>query len=752
MYILIHKSHIFKQFSIYSVTYTYKLEDVSKTIIVSNRLPVKISRGDSRLEFSPSEGGLATGLGSIYKEQGNIWIGWPGMVVEEDIKGFVSEKLKELNLVPVFLTEEDITGYYEGFSNEVLWPVFHYISTYARFDLDKWESYKNVNQKFAQIISQYIEPGDTVWVHDYQLLLLPNIIREQFPEVSIAFFQHIPFPSQELFRMIPWRKELLSGILGADLVGFHTYDDVRHFISAATQLLDLHIDGSIIRMDERAIAVEPFPMGIDSRKFSELSESNNVKEIENRIKSSYKNQRILLSIDRLDYSKGIIQRLEAYHQFLEDNSEYHEKVVLFMIVVPSRDNVLEYQRLKDEVDRLVGNINSQHGKYDWTPVAYFYNSFPIEYLSALYNIADVCLVTSMRDGMNLVCKEYIASRNDNTGVLILSEMAGASKELNDALIINPNNLHEVKDALVEALNMPEEEMRDRMSTMRELIFKYNIDHWVKIYMARLSELIEIKTSMKTRLVKEQLRNEIAQLYNQASKRLILLDYDGTLVGFKKQIDLASPDRDLLELLDKFITDKKNTTTIISGRKHQTLEKWFGSRALYLVAEHGAWTKDINTAWKKKQGLSDSWKEEVHQLMDDFCDRTPGSFIEEKSYSLVWHYRKVQKGLGPLRANNLMDNLRYIIPSYGLQLLNGDKVVEVKQSEVNKGKAALQLLEKEKFDFILAIGDDYTDEDTFKVLPDSAITIKVGNHLSSARFSIKNQLEVRAFLKSLVTSS
>lgn len=752
MYILIHKSHIFKQFSIYSVTYTYKLQDVSKTIIVSNRLPVKISRGDSRLEFSPSEGGLATGLGSIYKEQGNIWIGWPGMVVEEDIKGFVSEKLKELNLVPVFLTEEDITGYYEGFSNEVLWPVFHYISTYARFDLDKWESYKNVNQKFAQIISQYIEPGDTVWVHDYQLLLLPNIIREQFPEVSIAFFQHIPFPSQELFRMIPWRKELLSGILGADLVGFHTYDDVRHFISAATQLLDLHIDGSIIRMDERAIAVEPFPMGIDSRKFSELSESNNVKEIENRIKSSYKNQRILLSIDRLDYSKGIIQRLEAYHQFLEDNSEYHEKVVLFMIVVPSRDNVLEYQRLKDEVDRLVGNINSQHGKYDWTPVAYFYNSFPIEYLSALYNIADVCLVTSMRDGMNLVCKEYIASRNDNTGVLILSEMAGASKELNDALIINPNNLHEVKDALVEALNMPEEEMRDRMSTMRELIFKYNIDHWVKIYMARLSELIEIKTSMKTRLVKEQLRNEIAQLYNQASKRLILLDYDGTLVGFKKQIDLASPDRDLLELLDKFITDKKNTTTIISGRKHQTLEKWFGNRALFLVAEHGAWTKDINTAWKKKQGLSDSWKEEVHQLMDDFCDRTPGSFIEEKSYSLVWHYRKVQKGLGPLRANNLMDNLRYIIPSYGLQLLNGDKVVEVKQSEVNKGKAALQLLEKEKFDFILAIGDDYTDEDTFKVLPDSAITIKVGNHLSSARFSIKNQLEVRAFLKSLVTSS
>lgn len=722
---------------------------MSKTIIVSNRLPLKITHEDSELEFSPSEGGLATGLGSIYKEKNNIWIGWPGMVVAEEEKAFVNEKLKDLSLVPVFLTEEDIIGYYEGFSNEILWPVFHYISTYARFDLDKWESYKNVNLKFAEVISKYVEPGDTIWVHDYQLLLLPNILRESFPEISIAFFQHIPFPSQELFRMIPWREELLSGILGADLVGFHTYDDVRHFISAATQLLDLHVDGSLIKMDERAIAVEPFPMGIDSEKFSALSETDSVKTLETTIKSYYQDQKILLSIDRLDYSKGIIQRLEAYNQFLEDNPEYHEKVVLLMIVVPSRDNVPEYQRLKDEIDRLVGNISSLYRKYNWEPIAYFYNSFPIEYLSALYNIADVCLITSMRDGMNLVCKEYIASRNDNTGVLILSEMAGASKELNDAIIINPNNIHEVKEAFIEALNMPEDEMKERMATMRELVFKYNIDHWVKIYMTRLSELIEIKTSMKTRVVKESLRNEILSLYKLATKRLILLDYDGTLVGFKKQIDSASPDSELDEILENFIKDKKNKTTIISGRKHQTLEKWFGNKELVLVAEHGAWLKEAHSAWKEKEGLSDFWKEEVHQLMDDFCDRTPGSFIEEKSYSLVWHYRKVQKGLGSLRANNLTDNLRYIIPGYGLQLLNGDKVVEVKQSEVNKGKAALSLLEKDNYDFILAIGDDYTDEDIFKVLPAEAITIKVGNQLSSARFSLKSHIEVRAFLKHLV---
>lgn len=718
---------------------------MNKTIIVSNRLPVKVTKEEDQLIFNSSEGGLATGLGSIYKEENNIWIGWPGMQVEDEDKEKVSAGLKSLNLIPVFLEEEDIKGYYEGFSNEILWPVFHYISTYARFDSENWESYKAVNQKFAEAISPHLNPGDTLWIHDYQLLLLPELLRSKHPDISIAFFQHIPFPSQELFRLIPWRKELLTGMLGADLIGFHTFDDVRHFISAATHLLDLHVDANMIRTQQRAVAVEPFPMGIDSEKFSMLSSDHTVLEHIDSLKGYYKDQKILLSIDRLDYSKGIIQRLEAFDLFLQEHPEYHEKVVLFMIVVPSRDNVPEYQRLKNEIDRIVGNINSHYRKFDWFPVAYFYQSYPIEYLSALYNIADVCLITPMRDGMNLVCKEYVASRNDNSGVLILSELAGASKELIDAIIVNPNNIHEVKDALIEALNMPQEEMETRMAAMRQMVFKYNIHHWVRIYMKRLDEVKKLQLSMKAGRVNETIKNEIRDAYDRAQSRLILLDYDGTLVGFKKQIDQASPDRDLYQLLNKLTTDAKNCTTIISGRNHETLEKWFGDRNLTLIAEHGAWKKHIGQEWLQKSDLSNLWKEEVHQLMDAFCDRTPGAFVEEKSYSLVWHYRKVQKGLGALRANELMDNLRFMITAYGLQLLNGHKVIEVKNSEVNKGKATLNLTNKNDYDFILAIGDDYTDEDIFKVLPEDAHTIRVGKHMSAARYYVDGVEEVRNLL-------
>src|SRR5690606_35141429 len=258
--------------------------------------------------------------------------------------------------------------------------------------------------------------------------------------------------------------------------------------------------------------------------------------------------------------------------------------------------------------------------------------------------------------------------------------------------------------------------------------KYNIDEWVNIYMRRLGDLKKMQLSMKTGRAKDSIRDNIMRSYDESKQRRILLDYDGTLVGFKKQIDQASPDPELNSLMEKFSSDHKNHTVIISGRKHETLELWFGNRNLELIAEHGAWRKKLGGEWEQKPDLASTWKEEVHQLMDAFCDRTPGSFVEEKSYSLVWHYRKVQKGLGSLRANELMDNLRYMIAAYGLQLLNGHKVVEVKNAEINKGRATYSLLNKDDMahDFILAIGDDYTDEDIFKALPESAYTIKVGN--------------------------
>lgn len=721
---------------------------VNKTIIVSNRLPVKIVEQNGEYVLSPSEGGLATGLGSVYKKGDNIWIGWPGIDVPEERQQEVTEKLAELNLIPVFLSPEEINLYYEGFSNEVLWPVFHYMVTYANFDQTYWDFYQSVNGKFKERVCEYLNDGDTVWVHDYQLLLLPALIRTVQPHVTIGFFQHIPFPSYEIFRLIPWREELIHGMFGADLLGFHTFDDVRHFLSAASRLSGSKISDNVITYRERQIVVESFPMGIDARKFEDLVTDVAVLENIVSLKETVQERKIILTIDRLDYSKGILQRLQAYELLLQMHPEYIEQLSLYMIVVPSRDTVPQYKELRDQIDQLVGNINATYRTLNWLPVHYFYRSFPIEFLSALYATADICLVTPMRDGMNLVSKEYVASRVNDTGVLILSEMAGASKELNDALIVNPNNIGEVMRTIVQAINMPVEEQKTRMSVMRGIVRKFDIHLWVKNFMDKLQEVKELQESLLTTHAVRVVREQIAREYAVARDRYIFLDYDGTLVGFNSDIDKASPDKELYDILERLSADPANRVVIISGRRNQTLEDWFGQMKLDLIAEHGAWQKHYGEEWKSLPLLTDKWKQEVKTMLDTYTDRTPGSFIEDKSYSLVWHYRKVEEGLGELRANEIINHLKVTVADKGLQMMPGNKVIEFKNIEVNKGKAALNWLYGKEPDFIIALGDDHTDEDIFKALPPEAHTIKVGSNISAAKYFLRNFTEVRELLKSL----
>jgi len=711
---------------------------------------VKLTEADGQFKLTPSEGGLATGLGSIYKQGDNIWIGWPGdEVSDEKDKKKVITQLKELSLLPVFLTQEEVSQYYEGFSNEVLWPVFHYyVSTYANYRQTNWDYYKKVNHKFKEVVIANAEPGDTIWVHDYQLLLLPELIRQEMPDVSIGFFLHIPFPSYEMFRLIPWRAELMNGILGADLIGFHTYDDARHFINAATRILPVNSSANIITKGDRTIVAESFPIGIDDKKYASLPGEPEVKKNIKLIKDTFGNCKMALSVDRLDYSKGILQRLQAFAYLLEHYPEIKEKITFYMIVVPSRDTVPQYAHLREQIDKQVGNINAMHRTMEWTPINYFYRSFPIEMLSALYTTAEVCLVTPMRDGMNLVSKEYVASRINNDGVLVLSEMAGASKELIDALIVNPNNTEEVAKTIIKAAYMPIDEQRTRMKQMRQVVAKFNISHWVKVFMDKLTEVKQLQRSMQTRYVGHGTEQSIVNRYSKTQKRIIFLDYDGTLVDFSTNIDQAHPDEELYALFEQLTDDPDNRVVLVSGRKHENLEKWFGKGDIDMVAEHGAWMKKKGTSWHKLPGLSSQWKQDIRPVLETFVDRTPGTFIEEKSFSLVWHYRKAQKGLGELRAGELMNNLKYLATDKGLQLLPGNKVVEVKNVEINKGKAAMMLIDNTEYDFIMALGDDYTDEDIFKALPESAITIKIGNNLSAAKFYLRTPQEARRLLKNM----
>jgi trehalose 6-phosphate synthase/phosphatase len=727
---------------------------MSKTIIISNRLPVKLSENNGGYSLIPSEGGLATGLGSVYQQSGNIWVGWPGLEISDEAQQHkITNDLDEQNLKAVFLTQDEINNYYEGFSNEVLWPVFHYMPTYARYQQVYWDSYLSVNKKFRDSVLEIAEPGDVIWIHDYQLLLLPGLIRAVLPDVTIGFFQHIPFPSYELYRLIPWRNEIMEGMLGADLIGFHTFDDARHLVQSARRLLPaVNASSNEISYNNRTIVVDSFPMGIDNAKFEALVYSPLVKEQLHTLDKNFQNIKIILSIDRLDYSKGILQRLQAYELFLQQNPEDMSKIVLYMIVVPSRDNVPQYKELRDEIDKVVGSINARYRTIDWQPVFYFYRSFPVEELSALYYQADVCLVTPMRDGMNLVCKEYIASRINNDGVLILSEMAGASKELVDALIVNPNNIRAIANAIMEALNMPKKEQERRMRMMKEIVSKFNIGHWVKLFMTKLSEVKQMQLSMYAKRINNSTRQNIKNFYAHTRNRLIFLDYDGTLVGFKTNIEQAAPDQELNDLLKQLSADKSNRVVIVSGRDPKFLERWFGSLNIDMISEHGAWTKINGGEWQSVPSLNALWKKDIFPVLESFTDRTAGAFIEEKDYSLVWHYRKVEESLGELRTSELVNTLRYLVEDKGLQLLPGNKVVEIKNVEINKGKAALNFLQDREYDFIMAIGDDHTDEDIFKALPPTAITIKVGSHVSAARFFIGNYLDVRGFLKDLALNN
>jgi len=723
---------------------------MAKTIIVSNRLPVKISQENGKYNYMPSEGGLATGLGSIYKDGDNIWIGWPGLAVSKaDHQKEITKKLKTESMKPVFLTNTEIEEFYEGFSNETLWPNFHYFNQYIVFDDDMWRAYQKVNRKFARAIAEVLEPEDTIWVHDYQLLLLPEMLRESAPKASIGFFLHIPFPSYESFRLLPWRRELLEGMLGADFLGFHTYDDMRHFLSSVNRLAGLGNSNGMINVDNRKVMVDALPMGIDYDKYAESAAAKETLEREARYRESIGAQKLILSIDRLDYSKGIPQRLKAFELFLEQNPDYREKVSLLMVVVPSRDQVGKYKELKEEIDLLVGRINGNYSRLNWTPIHYFYRSFPLNALSAFYRMAEVAMVTPMRDGMNLVCKEFIASKLDKKGVLILSEMAGASKELSDAILINPNDMGELVNAIKTALTMPVKKQMANMISMQRSLQRYNIHHWVNLFMERLHHIKHEQKVLETQLLDKTITSRLTKSYQAAKKRMIFLDYDGTLVGFDSDPLKTKPDKGLKTILAKLTADKKNRVVVISGRGRDTLEEWLSDFDLEIIAEHGVWIKERGKKFRTLTSLNDNWKGPIMKVLDGYVDRTPGSFVEKKDYSLVWHYRKVETGLGEARTRELTSHLKYITVDRNLKVLEGNKVVEIKNSEIDKGRAATVWLNKHPSDFVMACGDDWTDEDTFKVMPDSAYTIKVGTTSSAAKYRVTDFHDIRKLLKSLL---
>ena len=722
---------------------------MGRLIIVSNRLPVTIDRADGELIYFPSAGGLATGLNSLDESLDRKWVGWPGKAIDDEWEQeAVRKDLAETGLVPIFLTTQEIDDFYGGFSNKVIWPHFHYFTQYTDYTHGAyWEAYRAVNRKFADAVLDLLEPGDTVWVHDYQLLLLPGYIRERAPAASIGFFLHIPFPSYEIFRILPWREELLRGVLGSDLIGFHTFGYMRHFLSAAYRIEGHEHAFGRINMEGRTVNVDVYPMGIDYDKYAYFDPPADDPAVQS-IEKLASGQKLVISVDRLDYTKGIPQRIHAIGRFFETHEAYVGKVAFVMLVVPSRDSVDQYQDLKHEVETLVGEVNGKHSTFDWTPIHYLYRSLSFGALNALYQRAHVALITPLRDGMNLVAKEYIASKErGGEGVLILSEMAGAANELTDAVIVNPQDSEELVDALSNALSTPSEEQRARLSKMQERLRKYNVANWAAAFMKDLNALTMDTQQETTNTLSEEAMQEMREAYARADERLFMLDYDGTLMGFNPDPQAVRPDEELKSLLTALRDAPGNTLIVNSGRDHNTLQEWLGYLDVDMAAEHGVWRRRKGK-WSQAPGMTNQWKADVMEVLDAMVERTPGSFVEEKEYSLAWHYRKADKDLGAKRVREFREVLSYLTANLDLQVLEGHKVVEIKNAGVNKGKAAATWV-KDKYDFVLTAGDDHTDEDTFKAMPVGAYTIKVGEGKTAARYQVPDVAAVRKLLSALV---
>ncbi|MDN5352916.1 MAG: trehalose 6-phosphate synthase/phosphatase [Clostridiales bacterium] len=726
---------------------------MQKTIFISNRLPVTVGKEDNALTYSKSIGGLATGLKSYHEGSGGLWAGWAG-ISEEQLTDAEKEQVKstlmsDYHCLPIQLSDEDIERYYHGFSNRTIWPLFHYFTSKAEFRSDYWDAYVNVNNKFFEAIDPLIESGDILWIHDYQLMLLPSLIRENHPDVRIGFFLHIPFPSYEIFRTLIWRKEILQGLMGADLVGFHTYDYVRHFLSSVRRILGYEHNLGTILYEDRYVKADVFPMGIDYTHFFSLKSGSDYLDQAAELEAGLKGTKMILSIDRLDYTKGIPERIRAYGRFLEKFPEYQGNVRLNLIVAPSRVEVDSYEALLREIQILVSEINGAYATVNWQPIYFFFQSFSQEQLIAFYRKADVLLVTPIRDGMNLVVKEYIASRNDFGGMVVISETAGAASELGELIIVNANDSDQIADGLKQAIEMPPDEKTAVNKMMHYRLKRYNVEFWADEFMNALTGLVTDPMKLTEQIDLENHYPLITEPYKASKKRLILLDYDGTLVGFKAIPEKAKPDAELRKMLEKLIADPKNTVVIVSGRDHATLERWLGDLHLHLVASHGLWIKHPGETWQMNMTLNNDWKPAIYHVLEVYADRMLGAIIEEKNYSLAFHYRQCDPDLVATKLQEVRDAVLSMIHGMTLSLQEGDKVLEIKDSRVNKGQGVSVFLRDSSYDFIMGVGDDVTDEDLFKAMADDDFSVKVGLSSTHAHYRLPSWQTVRKLIKKLI---
>ncbi|KAJ3374487.1 Trehalose-6-P synthase/phosphatase complex synthase subunit [Allomyces arbusculus] len=799
---------------------TSELANGARLLVVSNRLPVTLAQDATTGSWTArmSSGGLVSALSGLKKDMAFTWIGWPGKDFPADDQVRIADMLARVHrCVPVFLPDDIADAHYNGFSNSILWPLFHYHPGDMAFNEAHWAAYHAANMAFADAIMATLQDGDIVWVHDYHLMLLPQMLRLQcdargLRNVKIGFFLHTPFPTSEVYRILPVRREMLLGLLQCDLVGFHTYDYARHFLSSCTQILGLATMPNGVDHEGRFVHVGAFPIGIDPDQFVAALDTDAVRERVAHLRERFAGTKVIVGVDRLDYIKGVPHKLHALKVFLDAHPEWIGKVVLIQVAVPSRSDVDEYQHLRATVNELVGRINGEYGTVEAMPIHYLHQSVSFTELVALYAVADVCVVSSTRDGMNLVSYEYIAAQRDAHGVLIMSEFAGAAQSLNGALLVNPWNTEELADAYAAALAMPATDRANNHAKLFRYVAKHTAAYWGHSFVHELLRFTDANGPSAARHPAklaparflanvappaandrapsptashfssttatngggpDPLRSAVLRAFVSAPQRVLFLDQGGTLASEHLRPEFSAPPPNVIAALRELAAVPNTAIYIVSGRARRHLAAWYADVAVGLSAEHGCFYRHArDSGIESKSGETDAdgwvalahhvdlaWRDTVRPLFDHYTERTPGSYVEDKEVAFTWNYRDTDAEFGAWQANELQVNVEKMLSHLPVSIIpGGNKTLELRPSAIDKASAVRAILADvgaKPGAFVMSVGNGMSDEAVFACVANAAkdaVTVTVGKKSSAAKFYVDGISDVHALLDALVVAA
>mmetsp|Transcript_98530 Transcript_98530/g.274132 ORF Transcript_98530/g.274132 Transcript_98530/m.274132 type:complete len:819 (+) Transcript_98530:129-2585(+) len=755
-----------------------------KILIVANRLPTKPTR-DSEGNWSCERcsGGLVSCLAGIQARFDMVWLGWPGSEIADADKEIVAAEAMKQNCYPVFLPQDLINDYYNGFANNVLWPLFHYIM--PPFDKGvnecstvQWEAYKKANEVFVEAILQVYEDDDYVWVHDYHLMLVPKLLRDRKADSNIGWFLHTPFPSAEIYRTLPWRQEIIESLLHANLLGFHVYDYLRHFLNSCVQLTSLEISAHSVDATSIGgciVTCATVPIGISPMDFTEALELPEVRQRIEKLNEQYGGRRVILGIDRLDYMKGIPHKLMAFGCFLDTHPDQASKCVLVQLAVPSRRDVPEYQRLQRQVHELVGQICGKHSKLETgVPVIYLDASMSFLDLVALYQVADVALITSLRDGMNLVSYEFIACHKNrkSPGVLILSEFAGAAQSLGaGAIRVNPWNLQDTANAINEALEMPDEDKLALHNYAYQYVTEHTSQKWAETFLQSLqeacSDLMEVTAEVPPLLPYEELLTE----WSDSAKRLIIIDLLECLVPARRGLGMRGSRRpktvslpgELRQCLETIASSPSTTVVITTDKSRDVLASVAGNLPVFLAPEGCCvYRRPGEREWVQLVDDSqidgcEEWMDGVKEVFDYFRERTPGSDTEKQEYQYRWYWENAQFDFGSAQAREVLIHLwAGPLVNSEAEVVVGDRSITVRPHACSRSGCLERLLldelgqqELRALDFALCFAVvSHRDEDVFETLQNLLEDPQQEEEEEEARESTGPELQPRPQLELL----